>query len=57
MDLAVRSFGKLDGIVLNHGVLNPKKIGDASVEDFKVVYDVNVFSCLAVVRHLHPRGL
>ena len=36
-------------MVLNHGVLENIKFADMSVDDFKRVYDVNVFSCFAMV--------
>jgi NAD(P)-dependent dehydrogenase (short-subunit alcohol dehydrogenase family) len=39
---AVRTFGKLDGIVNNAGVLIPGTILDASVEDYQKTFDVNV---------------
>ena len=39
---AVRTFGKLDGIVNNAGVLIPGTILDASVEDYQRTFDVNV---------------
>jgi len=50
-DLAVQKFGGIDGMVINHGVLTPMtRLVDASVEDWKQLYDVNVFSGLALVR-------
>ncbi|GFP57455.1 uncharacterized oxidoreductase C30D10.05c [Trichoderma asperellum] len=48
--LAVNSFGKLDGVVINHGVLEPKRFADESVEDTKRFYDVNLFSYVAMAR-------
>lgn len=50
--MAVKTFGKVDGLIINHGVLAPKKLADVSLEEFKEVYDVNVFSYLATVRNL-----
>lgn len=49
--LAVNSFGKLDGVVINHGVLEPKRFADESIQDTKTFYDVNLFSYIAMVRH------
>ena len=49
VQLAIKSFGQLDGIVINHGVLNAKKLASSSLEEVKYVYDVNVFSYLAMV--------
>lgn len=49
-DLAVKSFGKIDGIVISHGVLEPDKLSNVSMDTFRYAYDVNVFSCLAVAK-------
>ncbi|KJZ74856.1 hypothetical protein HIM_05765 [Hirsutella minnesotensis 3608] len=48
--LAVKSFGRIDGVILNHGLLDPCKIDNASIDDWKRLYDVNVFSCLAMAK-------
>ncbi|EQL01742.1 short-chain dehydrogenase [Ophiocordyceps sinensis CO18] len=37
--LAVKSFGRLDGIVLSHGLLDPCKIDASSLDGWKHVYD------------------
>ncbi|KAF4471223.1 corticosteroid 11-beta-dehydrogenase [Fusarium albosuccineum] len=49
-DLAVSSFGKIDGLVINHGTLTPKRFADTTVEEWKQVYDVNVFSGVAMAQ-------
>ncbi|KND87766.1 putative oxidoreductase [Tolypocladium ophioglossoides CBS 100239] len=49
-DLAVQSFGKLDGLVINHGLLDPQTIDGSTIEGWKHLYDVNVFSCLAMAK-------
>lgn len=50
-DLAVQTFGRLDGLVVNHGILTPiKRIADSTVEEWKKIYDANFFSALALVR-------
>lgn len=50
-ELAVLTFGRLDGVVINHGVLNPMtRIANSSIEEWKQLYDANVFSALALVR-------
>ncbi|KFA73481.1 hypothetical protein S40288_08194 [Stachybotrys chartarum IBT 40288] len=48
--LAVKSYGHIDGIVLNHGILDNQKLRDTSIERIKYVYDVNVYSCLALAK-------
>jgi NADP-dependent 3-hydroxy acid dehydrogenase YdfG len=50
-NLAVNTFGRLDGLVLNHGILISSKIEQTSIESFKNLYNINVFSCLAMVSH------
>ncbi|PFH60226.1 hypothetical protein XA68_11291 [Ophiocordyceps unilateralis] len=47
---AVRSFGGIDGIVLSHGILDPRRIDDSTIDEWKHLYDVNVFSCLAMAK-------
>lgn len=49
VNLAVSSFGKVDGLVVNHGMLIPNKFADTSIEEWKKVYDINVFSGIALV--------
>ncbi|KAF4982327.1 hypothetical protein FZEAL_2026 [Fusarium zealandicum] len=48
--LAVSSFGKIDGLVINHGLLTPKRFADTTVEEWKQIYDVNVFSGIALAK-------
>ncbi|KAK1455959.1 short-chain dehydrogenase [Colletotrichum cuscutae] len=50
-EAAVKAFGKIDGLVINHGVLEPvTRIADSSIEEWKKAYDINVFSGLALVQ-------
>lgn len=45
--------GKLDGLVLNHGVLDPvSKVEDANVEEWKEGFMINFFSGVALVSEL-----
>ncbi|KAJ6093524.1 short-chain dehydrogenase [Penicillium sp. IBT 16267x] len=51
VDLALRSFGRLDGLVLNHGVLGQVgKIAEADPEQWRQGFDVNFFSLVAFVK-------
>lgn len=51
VDLALKSFGRLDGMVLNHGILGQVgKIADADPEQWKQGFDVNFVSLVAFVR-------
>ncbi|GAB0138152.1 hypothetical protein EsDP_00006396 [Epichloe bromicola] len=52
--LAVQAFGQLDGLVLNHGLLVSEKFEKTSIDAFKALYDVNVFSCLAMAQAAIP---
>ncbi|KAM0252816.1 hypothetical protein ACHAQJ_007555 [Trichoderma viride] len=49
-NLAVKSFGKIDGVVINHGILEPEKFATESLEDTKRLYDVNFFSYIAMAK-------
>ncbi|TDZ35937.1 putative oxidoreductase [Colletotrichum spinosum] len=50
-EVAVEKFGRIDGVVINHGVLEPvTRLENASIEDWKKAYDVNVFSGLALAQ-------
>ncbi|KAH6628624.1 hypothetical protein F5144DRAFT_594592 [Chaetomium tenue] len=49
-ELAILTFGRIDGVVVNHGMLSPMtRIENASVEEWKKLYDANFFSALALV--------
>ncbi|KAK4145378.1 uncharacterized protein C8A04DRAFT_10755 [Dichotomopilus funicola] len=49
-ELAILTFGQIDGVVINHGVLSPMtRIENASIEEWKKLYDANFFSALALV--------
>ena len=50
VDLAVSSFGRLDGLILNHATLGPVgRIADSDPEAWKNGFDVNFFSMVAFV--------
>ncbi|KAF7158758.1 hypothetical protein CNMCM5623_003922 [Aspergillus felis] len=51
VDLAIKSFGRLDGLVLNHGILGQVgKIDKADPEQWKLGFDVNFISFLAFIK-------
>lgn len=54
VETAVNTYGKLDGLVINHGLLTIKKLSETSLEEFKAAYDVNVFSYLALAKAALP---
>jgi NADP-dependent 3-hydroxy acid dehydrogenase YdfG len=50
VNLALERWGRLDGLVINHGSLEPvKKIADGSVEEWKRAFEGNVFSAVGLV--------
>ncbi|KAF6807757.1 short-chain dehydrogenase [Colletotrichum sojae] len=50
-EAAVGAYGRIDGIVINHGVLEPvTRLANANLEEWKRAYDINVFSGLALVQ-------
>ncbi|KAH8201177.1 hypothetical protein TruAng_004645 [Truncatella angustata] len=55
VEAAVKAFGKVDGIIINHGVLTPlSKIADVDIEEWRRSYDVNVTSAVALVKAAIP---
>ncbi|KAG6002248.1 hypothetical protein E4U21_003285 [Claviceps maximensis] len=54
VSLAVKAFGQLDGLVLNHGLLVSQKLDNFSADEFKTVYNVNVFSCVEMAQVAIP---
>ncbi|CAK7224444.1 hypothetical protein SBRCBS47491_005553 [Sporothrix bragantina] len=55
VDLAVSTFGRVDGLVINHGVLAPvQRLADADLDAWKRLYDINVFSALAIAKAAIP---
>ncbi|PYI24809.1 short-chain dehydrogenase [Aspergillus violaceofuscus CBS 115571] len=55
VDLALKSFGQLDGLVLNHGTLGQvASVAEADPEQWKQGFDVNYFSCVAFVQASLP---
>lgn len=50
VDLALKSFGRLDGMVLNHGILGQVgKIEQADLQEWKKGFDVNFISLVGFV--------
>ena len=50
VESALEAFGKLDGLILNHGMMDPvTKIETSDIEEWKKLFDVNFFSLVAFV--------
>ncbi|SMQ49024.1 unnamed protein product [Zymoseptoria tritici ST99CH_3D7] len=55
VDLALSRFSRLDGVIVNHGVLDPvQRIVDTSDAEFREAWDVNFFSAVAIARAAVP---
>lgn len=47
---AIKTFGQLDGLVLNHGTLEPLgRLENAKIDEWIQAYNTNLFSCLSLV--------
>ncbi|KAI1140960.1 NAD(P)-binding protein [Hypoxylon sp. FL0543] len=52
---ALKAFGKIDGIVLNHGILSPiTRISESSAEEWRHAFDINLFSAVALMKEAIP---
>ena len=50
VQLAQKEFGQLDGLVINHGMLEPvQRIANWTAEEWKRHFDINFFSAVALV--------
>ncbi|EPE36985.1 NAD(P)-binding Rossmann-fold containing protein [Glarea lozoyensis ATCC 20868] len=55
VDICLKSFTRIDSIIINHGTLTPvKRIADCTAEEWKTLYDTNVFSAVAFVQAALP---
>ena len=55
VESALEAFGKLDGLILNHGMMDPvTKIETSDVEEWRKLFDVNFFSLVAFVSIERP---
>ena len=51
MELAGQRYSKLDGVIVNHGVLDPvKRLADSTAEEWRAAYDTNFFSAIALAK-------
>jgi len=51
---ALKAFSTIDGLIINHGTLSPvKRIADSDPAEWRDLYDVNFFSAVAFVSHIH----
>ncbi|KAJ2902765.1 putative short-chain dehydrogenase [Zalerion maritima] len=53
--MTIMAYGQIDGLVVNHGALEPiAKLENCSLEEFKKLYDVNVFSAFNIAQTAIP---
>ncbi len=51
VDAATDRWQRLDGLIVNHGVLDPvKRLADSSAEEWRTAYDVNFFSAVSMAK-------
>ena len=56
-DAALQAWGHLDGLILNHGVLDPvERVANATIDEWRKAFDVNYFSCVAMVLCMEQIG-
>ncbi|RFU27646.1 hypothetical protein B7463_g8696, partial [Scytalidium lignicola] len=55
VSLAINSFSRLDGLIINHGTLgNVKRVADSTAEDFRSGFNVNFFSAVSFIAPAIP---
>ncbi|KAL5115735.1 hypothetical protein ACEQ8H_006343 [Pleosporales sp. CAS-2024a] len=55
VEAAVRQWGRVDALIVNHGSLEPvRKVGESSVEEWRGAFEGNVFSAVGFVQAALP---
>jgi len=55
VELTIKEFGQINGVIINHGTLSPvTRVADSDPEDWKHNFDVNFFSAVAFARAAIP---
>lgn len=55
VELAEDRWQRLDGVIINHGVLDPvTRVANAKAEDWRKAFDINFFSAVALVQAALP---
>lgn len=51
VELAISRWQTLDGLIVNHGVLDPvKRLADSTAEEWRAAYDVTFFPAIAMAK-------
>ena len=54
-DLATSTWKRLDGLIVNHGILDPvKRVGNTEADEWRHLFDVNLFSAVSMVKACLP---
>ncbi|KAI1263879.1 short-chain dehydrogenase [Xylariaceae sp. FL1019] len=54
-EAALKAFGRIDGLVVNHGTLSPiTELFESDAEEWRKAYDINLFSAVALVKAAIP---
>jgi len=55
VDLAISRFGRLDGLILNHGTLGQvKRVADLEIQDWQDCFQTNFFSAAIAAKYAIP---
>jgi len=55
VDLAKERFSRLDGVIINHGVLDPvARVADGDAERWRAAFDINFFSAVSLTSAAVP---
>lgn len=50
ISIALKTFSRIDGLIINHGTLGDvKRISDSTAEEWRSIFDVNLFSAVSLV--------
>jgi NADP-dependent 3-hydroxy acid dehydrogenase YdfG len=50
VDATLKQWQRIDGIIINHGTLDPiKRVADTTAEEWRSAFDINVFSGIGLV--------
>ncbi|KUJ09839.1 NAD(P)-binding protein [Mollisia scopiformis] len=52
---AIKSFSRIDGLIINHGTLSPvKRVADTTAAEWQSAYNINLFSAIAFIQPAMP---
>jgi NAD(P)-dependent dehydrogenase (short-subunit alcohol dehydrogenase family) len=55
VETAIQIYGRLDGIVVNHGMLGPvNRVSESTAQDWREAFNVNLFSAVDIVQAALP---